>query len=73
MTATASAPEFHGGAGGLRWLQSDEFFVGALRDQIRARLEDLEQSADTLRAVLDGLDDAVLLFDGDRAGMQAAA
>ena len=37
-----------------------------LRAQMRARIDDLEGEQRTLRTVLDGLDDAVLLLDGDR-------
>jgi two-component system phosphate regulon sensor histidine kinase PhoR len=47
--------------------------LGTLRDQIRARLEDVEQSRDTLRSVLDGLDDSVLLFEGERLTVANAA
>jgi two-component system phosphate regulon sensor histidine kinase PhoR len=39
--------------------------LGTLRDQIRARLEDLERGQATLRTVLDGLQDAVLFFEGE--------
>lgn len=47
--------------------------LGALRDQIRARLEELERGRDTLRAVLDGLEDAVLLFEGDTVAIANTA
>lgn len=36
-----------------------------LRDQLRGRIGDLEAEQRTLQIVLDGLDDAVLLLDGD--------
>lgn len=36
-----------------------------LREQLRARIDDLEAEQRTLRLVLDGLSDAVLLLDGD--------
>jgi two-component system phosphate regulon sensor histidine kinase PhoR len=47
--------------------------LGTLRDQIRARLEELEQGRDTLRAVLDGLQDAVLLFEGEAIAVANSA
>jgi two-component system phosphate regulon sensor histidine kinase PhoR len=47
--------------------------LGTLRDQIRARLEELEEGRDTLRAVLDGLQDAVLLFEGEVVTVANAA
>jgi len=37
-----------------------------LRDQLRGRIGDLEAEQRTLQVALDGLDDAVLLLDGDR-------
>ena len=37
-----------------------------LRDQLRSRIGDLEAERRTLQVALDGLDDAVLLLDGDR-------
>lgn len=37
-----------------------------LRDQLRGRIGDLEAGQRTLQVALDGLDDAVLLLDGDR-------
>jgi two-component system phosphate regulon sensor histidine kinase PhoR len=37
-----------------------------LREQLRARIGDLETEQRTLRLVLDGLSDAVLLLDGER-------
>ncbi|MDO8914613.1 MAG: ATP-binding protein [Coriobacteriia bacterium] len=47
--------------------------LGSLRDQMRARLGELEQGRDTLRAVLDGLEDAVLLFEGESVRVANAA
>lgn len=47
--------------------------LGALRDEIRARLSELTGEQDTLRAVLDGLEVAVVLFEGDRIALANAA
>jgi len=40
--------------------------LGQLRDQVGARIEALEAEERSLRATLNGLTDAVVLFDGDR-------
>jgi two-component system phosphate regulon sensor histidine kinase PhoR len=47
--------------------------LGTLRDQIRGRLDDLERGQATLRTVLDGLQDTVLLFDGETISVANAA
>jgi two-component system phosphate regulon sensor histidine kinase PhoR len=60
-------PEAHGELAGLASA------LGDLRDQIRARLDDLERGQATLRTVLDGLRDAVLLFEGETVSVANAS
>jgi two-component system phosphate regulon sensor histidine kinase PhoR len=47
--------------------------LGMLRGQIRDRLDDLERGQATLRTILDGLQDAVLLFDGETVSVANAS
>jgi two-component system phosphate regulon sensor histidine kinase PhoR len=47
--------------------------LATLRDEIRGRLGELEEGQATLRAVLDGLQVAVFLFEGDRIALANAA
>lgn len=47
--------------------------LGAMRDEIRARMDQLEAGSATLRTALDGLDDTVLLLDGEAVSVANAA